>query len=66
METIAMLFGGLEVICLMGAILYGTKVIKARQSDRQDERRKNSTKAGSFFASYLILNVIRLIAEKMI
>ena len=63
METIVTLLSGLVIICLLGAMLYATKAIKARRNGNQEEKRKNLTMAGIFFVCYLAANLIRLMVE---
>ena len=62
MDTIVAIISVLVIICLMGTMLYVTRAIKAQRSNKQEEKRKNMTKAAIFVAFYLVLNVIRLIA----
>ena len=63
METIVTLLSGLVIICLLGAMLYATKAIKARRKGHDEEKRKNLTMAGIFFVCYLAVNLLRLMVE---
>lgn len=63
METIVTLLSGLVIICLLGAMLYATKAIKARRKGNHEEKQKNLTMAGIFFVCYLAVNFIRLMVE---
>jgi membrane-anchored protein YejM (alkaline phosphatase superfamily) len=63
METIVTLLSGLVIICLLGAMLYATKAIKARRKGNDEEKQKNLKMAGVFFFGYLAVNMIRLWAE---
>lgn len=63
METIVTLLSGLVIICLLGALLYATKAIKARRNGNDEEKRKHLTVAGMFFMGYLAANLIRMMAE---
>lgn len=63
METIVTLLSGLVIICLLGAMLYATKVIKARRKGNDEEKQKNLKMARVFFFGYLVVNMIRLWAE---
>ena len=62
METIITIISGLVIICLLGTMLHATRAMKAQRAKNMEERQRNLTRAGIFFAAYLLLNVIRLIA----
>ena len=63
METVITLLSGLVIISLLGAMLYATKAIKARRKGNHEEKQKNLTMAGIFFVCYLVINLVRLMAE---
>ena len=63
METIVTLLGGLVIICLLGAMLFATKAIKAQRTGKLEDKKKNLTMAGIFFLCYLAANAIRMMAE---
>ena len=66
MEMLATVISGLVIVCLLGAMLYATKAIKAQRSNKPEERRKNLTMAGVLFAGYLFMNMVRLFVENQL
>lgn len=53
----------LVIICMIGAMLYATKALRARKAKQDGEKKQNLIMAGVFFAGYGLLNVIRLLVE---
>lgn len=53
----------LVIICMIGAMLYATKALKAGKNLKHEEKKQNLIMAGVFFAGYGLLNMIRLLVE---
>lgn len=53
----------LVIVCMLGAMLYATKALRARKAQKDDEKKQNLVRAGIFFAAYGVLNVLRLLLE---
>lgn len=56
----------LVIICLLGALMYATKALKAGKTDKVNEKKQNIKMAGLFLAGYALLNVVRLLVENYI
>ena len=50
----------LTIICMLGAMIYATKALKARKGKKEEEKKGNLIKAGIFCAGYVLLNVLRM------
>ncbi len=53
----------LVIICMLGAMLYVTKAIKAGRKQMVTEKKTFLKVAGYFGAGYLALNVLRMFLE---
>ena len=53
----------LVIICMIGAMVFATKALRARKGQKDDEKKQNLKMAGIFFLGYALLNVLRLLAE---
>ncbi len=53
----------LVIICMIGAMVFATKALRARKNQKDEEKKQNLKMAGIFFAGYGLLNVIRLMVE---
>lgn len=53
----------LVIICMLGAMLFATKALRARKAQKDDEKKQDLVRAGIFFAAYGVLNVLRLLLE---
>jgi hypothetical protein len=53
----------LVIICLLGAMLYVSKAIKAGRKQKTDEKKAFLRTASFFGAGYIALNILRLFLE---
>ena len=63
MSVIVDVLSVLVVICMLGAMLFATKALRARKAQSEEEKKQNLVMAGYFFAGYALMNVLRLLAE---
>ena len=67
MDILLNVLSVLVIICLIGALLYFTKAMKAEKEKKagktHEEKNQNLRMAGIFCAAYLLLNLLRLYLE---
>ena len=63
MSIIIDILSVLVIICMIGAMLFVTKALRARKVQKDEEKKDNLKMAGIFFAAYGLLNVLRLFLE---
>ena len=51
------------IICLLGAMLYASKALKAQKQHRDEEKKAHLKMIGLFAAGYVLMNVVRLFLE---
>ena len=65
MKTVFDIVSVLVILCLLGAMLYVTKAIKAGRKQQTDEKKAFLRNAGFFGAGYLALNILRMFLESL-
>lgn len=50
----------LVIICMLGAMIYATKALKAGKGQKEEEKKGNLKMAGLFFVAYALLNLLRM------
>ena len=53
----------LVIICLLGAMLYASKALKAQKQHHHEQKKAHWRNTGLFVAGYLMLNVLRMFLE---
>ena len=56
----------LVILCLLGAMLYISKAIKAGRKQQSSEKKDFLKTAGFFGAGYLVLNILRMFLESQL
>ena len=60
MNTLVDIVSVLVILCLLGAMLFGTRALKARKTGQNEEKKKNLKYTILFLAGYALLHILRL------